>query len=69
MIAYSLTDPNYANYPNYTLLCGGAADKFIPMSDIHGLRIIISCENVVGSSVQNGLRAGAGGDVANLCSY
>ena len=81
--AYSLTDPNYANYPNYTQyrkggryftfqllssLFGGSADKYIPMSAINGLRIVLSCENVNGAFVQNGLRSGANGDVANLCA-
>ena len=38
------------------------------MSAINGLRIILSCENVIGAFVQNGLRAGNNGGAANLCT-
>ena len=69
--AWSLWDPN-ANALGYTqgqsggkyftfqlssALFGGSADKYLPMSAINGLRIVLSCENTLGALVHNGLEA------------
>jgi len=69
--AWSLWDPN-ANAYGYTqgqsggkyftfqlssALFGGSADKYLPMSAINGLRIILSCENALGALVLNGLES------------
>ena len=69
--ARSLWDPNASSY-NYTqgqsrgryftfqlssALFGGSADKYLPMSAINGLRIILSLEYTNGSLIPNGLEA------------
>ena len=36
-------------------LFGGCADKYLPVSAINGMRITLSCENVGGAFVINGL--------------
>ena len=37
-----------------SVLFGGMADKYLPMSAINGVRITLSCENVIGAFVING---------------
>ena len=66
--AWSLWDPNASAY-QYTqgqsggryftfqlssALFGGSADKYLPMSAINGLRIVLSCENVLPQYNQKG---------------
>ena len=61
--AYSLTNANYATY-GYTNLQSGRryfstpffsfwriCYKYLPMSAINGLRIVLSCENALGAVV------------------
>ena len=77
-----MTDPNYQLY-GYTqnrsggryftfqilsALFGGSNEKYLPMSAINGLRIILSCESLSGAFVINGLNSGPNGDVANTLS-
>ena len=56
------------HFNSFLLFFGGTAYKYIPMSAINGLRIVLSCENVNGAFVQNGLRSGAAGDGVYLCT-
>ena len=51
-------------------LFGGMADKYLPMSAINGMRITLSCENVIGAFVINGLnyKTTNPGDTVNTIS-
>ena len=46
------------------------ADKYLPMSAINGMRITLSCENVIGAFVINGLnyKTTNAGDTVNTIS-
>jgi len=48
-------------------LFGASADKYLPMSAINGMRFTLSCENVIGAFVINGLNyhGTVAGDTAN----
>ena len=46
----------YVTFQLSSALFGGYADKYLPMSAINGMRIILSCENVKGAFVLNGLQ-------------
>ena len=47
------------------------ADKYLPMSAINGMRITVSCENVIGAFVINGLnyKTTSAGDTVNSISF
>ena len=67
--AWSLWDPNggayqytqgksggkYVTFQLSSALFGGSADKYLPMSAINGLRMVLSCENFLGAFVINEL--------------
>ena len=40
-----------------TLKKSGCADRYLPMSAFNGMRIVMSCENVNGAFVINGLQS------------
>ena len=43
-------------------LFGGCAEKYLSMSAMNGMRIVLSCENVKGAFVTNGLYSGVAAD-------
>ena len=58
----------YYTFQLISSLFGGCAEKYLPMSAINGMRIILSCLNVKGAFVTNGLYYNAAGDTANSIS-
>ena len=56
----------YVTFQTLSALFGGAADKYLPMSAVNGMRIIFSLEDVAKCYVINGLKTiTAGAAVAN----
>ena len=47
----------YFTFQLASSLFGGSADKYLPMSAINGLRIVLSLENAIGAVVLNGLQS------------
>ena len=45
----------YVNFQLSSALFGGSADKYLPMSAINGMCIVMSCENKLGAFIINGL--------------
>ena len=54
--AQGLSGGKYVTFQLSSALFGGSADKYLPMLAINGMRIIMSCENVNGAFVINGLQ-------------
>ena len=50
-----LSDGKCVTFQLSSALFDGSADKYLPMSAINGMRIVLSCENVKGAFVLNGL--------------
>ena len=51
----------YYTFQLLSSLFGSCAEKYLPMSAINGMRIILSLENVNGAFVLNGLASDAAG--------
>ena len=58
----------YYTFQLISSLFGGCAEKYLSMSAINGMRIVLSCENVKGAFVTNGLYSGINADAANTIS-
>ena len=55
----------YYTFQLISSLFVGCAEKYLPMSAINGMRIVLCCENVKGAFVTNGLYSGVNADAAN----
>ena len=55
----------YYTFQLISSLFGGCAKKSLSMSAINSMRIVLSCENVKGAFVTNGLYSGVAADAAN----